>query len=462
MNHTKLYTCAADFKQGEVTNLMLDDTIANGALVLCDGAAEGSFVSDVFSLDPFTEAVMSWNVDAPEGSYVELLARAKVGDVWSEWLTWGAWAPFIRRTSKSGKGGVADMSCDTLEVVDAPEKYATQCQLRCDFYREADAGSPALRLLGITSRMSAQDRLRHTMGAIEIDNPAPAYSQLNRDPNIASRMCSGVTVTVLLNALGDDLLPEEVALVNWDEEYGGIGNWSFSVATAGAYGHFAYVEMTDVDGLKNLLLEGYPVGVGASYSDTQERATQRAPYLENAPGFTSGHLLTIRGMTTVGDREYVLVNDSYGTPDSNAVRQYPLEQFMHAWKGVVYVVREKQDGAGFAAPYRVPAKLVKTDFGDEWRLSVKGREIPLPAGFHGSRNGACRGAIAYTVSDGREYGTEANREVSYTKVTTNGNVFLPAKQLLNRSPMGDRAKLSVYIITDRGVTYTATLTKADL
>jgi hypothetical protein len=52
--------------------------------------------------------------------------------------------------------------------------------------------------------------------------------------------------------------------------------------------------------------------------------------------------------------------------------------------------------------------------------------------------------------------------VFYTKVTTNGYVFLPARALLMKNPMGDKGVITVYIMTNRGITYIAEVTKADL
>ena len=86
MDRTKIYSCPTEFDRGEKNNLIYDDTIGNGALVLEDGAKEGSFVSDVFELPAFAEALMSWNVDAPEGSYVKPQARVRVDGAWSSWL----------------------------------------------------------------------------------------------------------------------------------------------------------------------------------------------------------------------------------------------------------------------------------------------------------------------------------------------------------------------------------------
>ena len=48
------------------------------------------------------------------------------------------------------------------------------------------------------------------------------------------------------------------------------------------------------------------------------------------------------------------------------------------------------------------------------------------------------------------------------KSTANGNVFLPARQLLSHAALGDQARILVYVITNHGITYTAQLSREDL
>ena len=127
----------------------------------------------------------------------------------------------------------------------------------------------------------------------------------------------------------------------------------------------------------------------------------------------------------------------------------------------MYVVRPKLAGAGSDSPYRVAAKLQKTEYGDEFRLVVNGEEMPLDPHFNGKRK-CCTGVVAYTVDDPYVYATTANRPFHYTKVTVNGNVFIPAKDILRLNPLGDKAAIHVFIINDRGVTYTAQLKMSDL
>ena len=66
------------------------------------------------------------------------------------------------------------------------------------------------------------------------------------------------------------------------------------------------------------------------------------------------------------------------------------------------------------------------------------------------------------MDDPYVYATTANRPFHYTKVTVNGNVFIPAKDILRLNPLGDQAASHVFIINDPGVPYTAALKLSDL
>ena len=462
MNNTVLFSCGQDFAAGTLSNLVAAPAIGRGALVLADGCTEGEFVSPVIALDDFSTVVCSWNTDVPAGTHSEVLARAQDQDgQWSDWLSWGVWGPFVKRGSlNETDGGVASVETDTLTM--KKEHVGKAVQVKCVLRREENAAAPVLRLLGVTTRLSKADRLVNQEPKVNIDNPAPGYCQNIRDPNIGFGMCSPTTATVQMNSMGADLLPEESAMACWDHTYEGHGNWAFTMAMAGSFGFETWLAFANADQLRAELLKGHPIGVNAAYSNTHERATERAPYVENTPGYTPGHLLTVRGLEVDSEgREWLLVNDSYGKPDSQTLRRYPMEQFIHAWSGLMYIVRPRLAGAGSGSPYRKAAKLVKTNFGDEFRLVVDGEELPLNPHFNGGRR-CCTGIIAYTMDDAFNYATTANRPFHYTKATVNGNVFIPAKAMLSANPLGENAAIHVFIINDRGVTYTADLKLSDL
>ena len=127
--------------------------------------------------------------------------------------------------------------------------------------------------------------------SVKLDTPA--YSQQIRERSIAGVMCSATTICVLLNDRGEDALPEEIALLDYDFYYDGFGNWSYSVAAAGAYGYDAWCQYADLDVVKQELAHGYSVGLSVKYSDSESGSY---PYLEGAPiSGTAGHLITITG-----------------------------------------------------------------------------------------------------------------------------------------------------------------------
>lgn len=461
MNQTIVFSAIADFAAGTAEHLHPDDTIGRGALVLDEGAAEGSFTSPPLPVTPFCSLIASWNTEVPESCESEVFCRVQAQDGrWSDWLSWGIWSPYLKRHSIEADGGIASCSCDTLTLKHGLLGQAVQA--KCVLRRSKPTPlPPALRLLAVSVKRDLADREGNTMEQTFVDHPIPAYSQLIRDPNMAHIMCSPTTATAQMNGLGGDLLPEETALACWDHVYEGYGNWAFTMAAAGSFGYETWLTYADIDTMRQELMRGYPVGCNVGYSNTPERANEDAPFVENTPGYTDGHLMCVRGMQVIDGREYVLVNDSYGSPDSQAQRRYPLDQFLLAWHGVLYIVRPKLAGAGYAAPHRIPAALKKTDFADEWRLTVGEEELPLDPQFRGS-HALCTGVIAYSLLDGFQYATTANRPFRYGTVTPNGNLFLPAETLLTASPLRENARLDVFIITHRGITYTASLTPADL
>ena len=76
-----------------------------------------------------------------------------------------------------------------------------------------------------------------------------------------------------------------LSLACWDHVYEGYGNWAFTMAMAGSFGYETWLSFANADQLRAELKKGHPIGVNAAYSNTHERATERAPYVENTPGY---------------------------------------------------------------------------------------------------------------------------------------------------------------------------------
>ena len=64
---------------------------------------EAIYTSPEIHIEPFEYLVMSWNADTPEGKPVEVTASVWLDnhDEWSDYLTWGEWSPFIKRSSQA-------------------------------------------------------------------------------------------------------------------------------------------------------------------------------------------------------------------------------------------------------------------------------------------------------------------------------------------------------------------------
>lgn len=412
---------AEAFGKGEFENVVMEE----GSLVLEQSAGRhvfcGCYTARPQRFAPFRHLVASWNADTPEGTVVEVQARVCCQGKWSRWLSFGRWSPFIKRSSFSERGTLADMETDTLVVQE--QKGAETAQLRAYLYTNGESASPRLRLLAATVRPLRWEKQEGR--PVQRKLYLPAYSQLVRDPAIAHDICSPVTVAALINRWGEDALPEEVARACYDAEYQGYGNWAFSMAVAGSYGYRAYVAYLDLAGLREEIRRGYSVGVSVRYSnDPETAAKEKLPYLEGAPGTTHGHLMAVHGFEKKDEVEYVLASDSAAASDQTAQRSYRLDQFLQAWHGNVAYIVHPLRGGGRDRPQRLQTQLRPTETPGEYLFEYKNKPLPLPADFLSGPEGGQGGTLACTVQSEVAYATTAHKQFHYLAATDAGGFKL--------------------------------------
>ena len=369
---------AAKFREGAFEGVELSPW----GYVRLQRGREGCWTSPVYSVDGVTKLVASWSADAPRGTSLEVQARVCLESGWSAWLSWGEWSPYRDRRSLSAAEGPAAMDTDTLLV----KKGAAFCvQLRVYLRAQQKGLSPQLRLLCFSSP-AGKDRDEAIPQKVL---KAPSYSQSIRQPEIGWCICSAVTMTVLMNRLGENLLPEETAHLCCDRAYG-FGNWPYSAAAAGARGFRAWAAYASLGELRREISDGYAVGISVRY--TNDPNDGELPYLEGTTGRTAGHLIALCGFESEGGREYAVVRDSYSPDNGGAARRYPLDQLLQAWGGVAYIVRERQPEAGYAAP-GCRRGVVRPAGEGRFRLYGEGgEELRLPP--VGGRGEACTGTLA--------------------------------------------------------------------
>ncbi len=465
-------TTVEDFSLGELSGLVIDETVGNGALRLEEGAASGTYTSDVIGVEPFEYLVASWNADVPKGAKLEVFVRAYV-DMhadWTSWMSWGTWSASITRGSKDSEDALAFMDVDTLTISGSEGESASLVQMKAVLTAAEDGESPVLRQLACTYKNTLEGQaITPAYYGEEIELPAsvrldtPAYSQMIREASIASLMCSATTISVLLNDRGEDVMPEEIALINYDKTYDGFGNWSYSVAAAGSFGYDAYCQYGDFDLLRQELAHGYSVGISVKYSDTQNGSY---PYLENAPLSTAGHLITITGYETIDGVDYFYSSDSAAGADMECVRRYRADQLDACWSGrLMYVVHEKEDAAALR-PARVAAQLeAVTAEGVEnaYALVVDGEKVLLDNSFKGKTLRSDGGGMvlcyveeakAPMTAEGAKV-TTANKRILYTVSAKNGFIVINPSSVLR--DIEGSATVHVLVLMNDGVTYEAVL-----
>lgn len=497
-NFVKIASAEA-FGRGRCEGLSPADT-GRGALMLDEGRSEGTFVSPVFRTEPWNDLVASWNSDTPRGTSIEVFGRARLSgyegrsggraacDGWTDWITWGEWSPYIRRNCPDARdthprpdgragdraygfsySGWGDSSLNIAEGLLA-EAFQLKAVLRADGTQQAQ---PALRLLAASfkntddpdwqqKRSLVGDRVREPASVLL---ETPAISQMRRDPSYADSICSATCMTMQLDFCGEELLPEELALMNYDYGFGGNGNWSFTTAAGGAFGHECFVHYTSFEGLRQELAKGWPVTLSVKYSD---RPDGKYPYLQNAPTSTGGHLIVIVGYRYDGDLgEYVYyANDPAARSDrETARRQYRGTQLSEAWyRRAAYFVHGREEGAGRYGQERREALLwpVNGEAGTYDLISEDNERLVIPFDFTSSprEDFGGHGSI-FVVFEGEGGGAglpedikkvSANDPPHFDKVRVTGNGSLRFSEDVTAAASAGSRRPVVYVISNDAVT----------
>lgn len=392
-------------------------------------------LAELYTLKPFNNLILSFCADTPRGSTVEIQARVRLLDgTFTQWFSWGIWSPFADRHSINAQDDYAVMDTDTLRLKEG--RLADTVQLRILFTANDQGEKPVVRRVILASKNTQQVSEEPLSACEDVYVQTPCYSQMVRDPRIGHVICSATTISMLLNQKGENVLPEEVALHNYDSAYDGCGNWSFSTAIAASYGYDAYVRYATLDDLVEEIKRGNAVGISVHYANTPDHP--KHPYIEGAPCTTPGHLLVLCGFQTASNgSQYAIVHDPAAPDNGSVERLYPLEAFLAAWNNrVCYFVRkEEQDGCTRYIPSHIPARLTRTETAGQCALEANGKVIALPC-----REGFPASVAAFLCA--RKGEKDADCDYAYGQITPQGLVTLP-----------EGNALGAHLITNHGDVY---------
>lgn len=450
--NTFIHSTSSDFSANDVglEGVEINNNIGDGAIVLKSDTLTGVYTSDIINTSPFEYLVLSWNSDSPEGTSIHVEARvfAKTLDAngqwaerWSNWLSWGTWGTFIKRASGTGitDDSAAYVDTDTLVVKGSNGETASKIQYRVTLNTNTYGVTPSVRLISGTIRNTLPGQ---GINKVFTDNPdlanlntldVPQFSQVIRDPEIASSICSATSTAMILNYYGTNILPEEASWGVYDYNYDGFGNWPFNTAFASSYGYKAYVDYSTIEGLKREIYYGHPVAVSVKYKNS-ENVKGDLPVVEGAPiESTNGHLIVVCGFTNENGAEYVVINDS-AAPNNEGVRvKYRLDQFEAAWARsgrVAYIIHEKENGTGYAAPVKINAELVATsEKQKEYMLQYNGSVIDISSNNVKTIMRTSDGGMTYEyiAPSNKPTITEKSKEqnvlISYIFITGEGKAY---------------------------------------
>jgi hypothetical protein len=294
----------------------------------------------------FTSAIATWNAHTDGGSWIEIDLRARVADRWTRWYSMGRWSSGPAGEHRRSVAGQSDadgtVDTDVLEL----RKAAGAVQIAADLHSDLGASAPEVRFLAVATdgeRSSGATQTSAGGRARGIDIDVPAMTQRTGSPigvygGGGDSWCSPASVAMVMgywSRLHDRtdwaVDVETAAMGTYDSEYGGCGNWAFSVAFASERGLAGWVQrLASLDDVETYVAAGIPVIASIRVAPG---SLTGSPYPE-----TDGHLLVVRGFTSDG---HPIVNEPYA--ESAAIRRvYDRGQLEHAWqagsRGAVYVI----------------------------------------------------------------------------------------------------------------------------
>lgn len=315
---------------GEGTLLGLQVTPAG--LSLLPDSLEGCFTSHTLRLPPFDRLVPYWSASVSGSGSVAFHVQVWTGRSWSMWYPLGTWA--LKAHSHEGKDEWGRVDTDTLTL----KTPHTLFRYRACLSRAAISDpAPVLSRTGFTARPFVEEPsgdfhpVAGTLPDADVLVHIPCRSQMVEPPEIASRICSPTSLAMAMQKFGIKRSTVEVAERCHDSGAMIYGNWSFNVAALAEYGLSGRLAwFSAFDKVLAELRSGKPVIASIRFGENS---------LDGAPiRRTSGHLVVVRGLVWRSGMPYAAVNDP-AAPDADTVaREYSLDQFLAAWRGLVYIV----------------------------------------------------------------------------------------------------------------------------
>lgn len=257
---------------------------------------------------PATQAVLSWNTRAPEGT-ISLRMRF-AGAYRSAWLPYVKWAA-RGRYSLSPRDEEVTIETDVIRTVKPFCAVEVRASTRLDAVALATPGTHP-------------PREGSPAPTVELDVPQHSQYVVAEERG----WCSPASLAMLLAFHGCAVDVASVAAAVYDNAYAGTGNWTFNAAYASTFGLRAFVAyLRDLTHASAFITCRLPLVLSYAWADGE---------LDGAPLSESrGHLAVLRGFGSNGDP---IVNDPAQPTPRTTYRRAQFERLWLAHGGVAYVL----------------------------------------------------------------------------------------------------------------------------
>lgn len=310
--------------------------------------------------------IPSWNVDAPNGTWIRVEMRGKTKSKTSSWDTianWGYGASGVSRVSGSSQtDDISKVATDTVAVNGA--QRIRSWQIRVTLLRPTDSkATPRLDSVGAvaasySTRAPSVSKTTMTSGR---ELAVPKYSQMIHRGEFkqwgggGAAWCSPTSTAMVLRYFKTgpraadytwskyaDSQVDHAARYTYDHRYQGNGNWPFNTAYASRYGLDVFVtRLHNLRDAEAFIKKGIPIVASIAFDNGK---------LSGAPiSSSAGHMLVITGFAKDGR---VIANDPAAPKNSTVRRVYNRAQFERAWLG---------GSGGVSYVMRPPSKPLPTD-----------------------------------------------------------------------------------------------------
>lgn len=292
---------------------------------------------------PWNQLIVSWNADAPAGTFLKVEASAILPGHATKFYTLGDWSPdnqiFPRTSVRGQKDTDGQVDTDTLTL----KHPAGAVRIRLTLGGTNDL-LPTLKFLGLSFSNTkippaVRPPNRAAWGKVV---QTPERSQFGYPG--ASGWCSPASLSMVLARWAEvldepemNLTVPQVASKVYDHAYGGTGNWPFNTAFAGSFpGMRSYVtRLDDISEVEDWIADGIPVILSTRWDWLKP----------GRPLDDDGHLIVCLGLTKDGD---VIVNDPAAHWErGDSVRCiYKRANVIHSWAkshNTVYLVYPEKE-----------------------------------------------------------------------------------------------------------------------